>query len=236
MGFVNNTVSFVSYQVVENDIQGEALRNKILEGITVGRIGGIDVDLGNDQAAGFALFEDPLSTEFSEGAVFFDPLAVFSFRIDKLSVPPTTARLYVKRKVQERLESTRRSMMPREERQEITDSVKLDLLRRALPAINAVDVVWDMRTNRIRFYSTSPSVNEDFLVRFNQYIGLKLRAMNGVGVLESRLDQRELDQVWHLLPTSFRLGATLAPGGDDDVIPGAYVDDSDETSEETDNA
>ncbi len=229
----------MTYQVVDTDLPRDEIRRKILEGLTVGRIGAIDVELGHDHATGFALFEDPLSTEFSEGEVFYDPLALFSFRIDKLSVPANTARLYIKRRVQERLDSTRRMKMPREEREEISDGVKMELLRRALPSITAIDVVWDMNAGRIRFHSTSAAANEEFLIRFNQYIGLKLRMMNGVGILESRLDERELDQVWHLLPTSFRLGATLAMGAPEtDVLPEECIDDesADEISGETENA
>jgi len=235
MGFSNNTISYVTYQVVGPDQPRDELRKLIIEGLTVGRIGSIDVDLGHEKATGFALFEDPLSTEFSEGAVFFDPLVLFSFRIDKLSVPASTQRLYVKRRIQERLDSTRRGKMPREEREEITDAVKMELLRRALPAIAAVDVVWDMNSNRIRFHSTSAGANEDFLIRFNQHIGLKLRLMNGVGILESRLEERELDQVWHLLPTSFRLGGVITMGRDEpEDMPEECVDD--DASEETENA
>lgn len=236
MGFVNNTISYVTYQVIDKDIPRDELRRRILDGLTVGRISSIDVELGHDHTAGFALFEDPLSTDFSEGEVFFDPLVLFSFRLDKLNVPANTARLYVKRRVQERLDSTRRTKMPREEREELSDGVKLELLRRALPAINAIDVVWDLNSNRIRFYSTAAAMNEEFLVRFNQHVGLKLRMMNGVGILESRLEERELDQVWHLLPTSFRLGAPITFGGNEpDEIAEECVDVDDETSEETGN-
>jgi len=236
MGFVNNTISYVTYQVVDSDLPREELRKLILEGLTVGRISQIDVELGHDHTAGFALFDDPLSIEFSEDAVFFDPLVLFSFRMDKLTVPANTARLYIKRRIQERLDTTRRTKMPREEREEISDSVKLELLRRALPSISAIDVVWDMNSNRIRFYSNSASMNEEFLVRFNQHVGLKLRMMNGVGILESRLDERELEQVWHLLPTSFLLGGSVTMTTRPDKIAEECFDDGeDEESGETDN-
>jgi len=211
MGFNNQTVSYVTYRVTE-DVNGEELRQSILRGLTVGRISPIDVDLGHDQSFGFATFEDPLQTEFTEQNIFFDPLAVFSFRVDKLAVPAGTLRIYTRKRLQDRLAASSRSRMPREERDELSEQVRLELLRRALPSINAVDVIWDMARGIIRFYSLSQSLNEAFLVRFNQFLDLKLQAMNPVGILESRLDEREIEQVWHLLPTSFLFGGTIEPG------------------------
>jgi DNA recombination-dependent growth factor C len=230
MGFANNTVSYVTYRFVDSKWTGEELRKKILDGLTVGRIGAIDVDLGNDQTSGFALFEDPLDTEFTEQTAFYDPLVLFSFRMDKLVVPANTMRLFVRRRIQERLDSTRRQKMPREERDELTAEVKLDLLRKALPSITTVDVVWDLKNAAIRFYSNSNALNEAFLVRFNEHLDMKLQAMNAVGILENRLDDRELEQVWHLLPTSFLLGGPIEIGTrSDDPEPC-------ENDEETENA
>lgn len=234
MGFSNNTVSYVSYRVVESSLSGEELRQTILDGLSRGRISKIDVDLGTDRSTGFALYDDPLSTDFTHEGVFFDPLVLFAFRADKLTVPATTMKLYVRRRIREHLDATRRDKMPREEREELTAAVKLDLLKKALPTINTADVVWEINTGRIRFYSTSAILNEDFMIRFNEYLGIKIQAMNAVGILESHLDERDLHDVWHLLPTSFLLGGTIEvgyPGSQkEDFVPCAN-DDEDNADE-----
>lgn len=228
MGSSSNTVSYVTYRVIDPGLGRDQLRENILRGLGTGRIKGIDVDLGNDRAAGFSLYEDPLSIEFGEHGVFFDPLVLFSFRMDKLVIPANTQRLYINRRVQERLNAQGREHMKREERQELADQVKLELLRKALPSITAVDVVWDMDRNTIRFYSTSAAQNEEFLEYFNQHMNIKIQAMNALGILESRLDERELSEIWHLLPTSFLLGGpvNMVRPDDQDFAGGPHTHES----------
>jgi hypothetical protein len=205
MGFQNNTVSYTTWEVRE--APGPDLKEAVVDGLSRGRIYSIDIDAGRDRAAGFAVFDDPLNTDFSPENVLFDPLILFSFRMDRLTVPASTLKLYVRRRVNENLAATRREKMPRQERDELAEAVRHDLLRRAIPAIQAYDVVWDTASGRLRLFTTSNAICEEFTARIREFLGLEIRALNTVGILESRLDERDLEEVYHLLPASF-----AAPG------------------------
>ena len=207
MGFATSTMSYSSWQVIQSPLPEH--RQDLLDGLVRGRIGGIDVDVGRDRAAGFTVFDDPLETTFLEGNVFFDPLVLFCFRMDKLTLPASTLKLYVRKRLQENLAATRRERMPRVERDELTEQVRHDLLKRAIPAISAFDVVWDVTSGRLRLFSTSAAVREEFVTRCHEFLGLELRALDTVGVLESRLDEHELIEALHLLPFRFGTGGSL---------------------------
>ncbi|MGI6682920.1 MAG: recombination-associated protein RdgC [Myxococcota bacterium] len=200
MGFTSNTVSYTTYEVLQapND-----LKEALVDGLKQGKIHAIDIEAGRDKAAGFAVFDDPLSTDFAEENTIFNPLILFSFRMDKLTVPTSTLKLYVAQRVRENLLATRREKMPRQERDELAEMVKTDLMKRAIPAINGYDVVWDTNTNRIRIFTTSASVCEEFVARAQTFLQLELRPLNTVGVLEQHLTERELNEAYHLLPTTF---------------------------------
>lgn len=201
MGFAQSTMSFTTWQVLAGPLP--AHRQDLVDGLVRGRIGGIDVDVGRDRAAGFAVYDDPLDTAFTEANTFFDPLVAFCFRMDRLTVPPSTLKLYVRRRLAENLAATRRERMPRAERDELAEQVRHDLLKRAVPAIQAFDVVWDVPSGRLRLFTTSAAVREEFLPRAREVLGLELRALDTVGVLESRLDGHALEEAFHLLPTRF---------------------------------
>lgn len=204
MGFNQSAISYTTYEVLQAPPDW---KEAVVECLRQGRIYAIDIDAGRDKAAGFAVFDDPLNTEFEPENCVFDPLVLFSFRMDKLTVPASTLKLYIRRRVQENLAATRREKMPRQERDELAEMVRTDLLRRAIPAISGTDVVWDTASGRLRLFSTSTVVCEEFLARAREFLQLELRAMNTVGVLERYLDERDLHEAYHLLPATF-----LAPG------------------------
>ena len=205
MGFLQGAISYTAYEVLS--VPGPEFLTGLLDGLSRGRIGPIDIDLGRDRTVGFATWEDPLDAEFTETKVFFDSVVAFSFRIDRLSVPSTTLKLYVRRRVAEVLAATHRTKLPKQERDELTDQLRTDLLRKTVPAITACDVIWDTATGRLRFFSTSQAINDEFLTHLREILKVETRPMNTVGILERGLDERTLHDVYHLLPTTF-----LAPG------------------------
>ncbi len=204
MDMLVGTLSCTSYEVIQ--APGPDLKAAVLEGLERGRIHRIDVDLGHDTAMGFARVDDPLEVDFSVDNVFFDHMAAFSFRVDKLVIPSNTRRLYYKKRLAETLAARDRPKLSKAEREEISDAVRMELLRRAIPSINAVKVVWDTISNRLRLFSTSKVVADEFTARIRDHLGLHLRLLNTVGVLERGLDERELNEAYHLLPTTFLAG------------------------------
>lgn len=208
----STTVSYTVFEVLSEPGPDPAVA--VLDGLVRGRIPRIDVDIGHDRATGFAVFGDPLDVEFSADKVFAGDLGLFAFRMDRLSIPASTLKLYIRQRVAQNLAATRREKLPKQEREELAEQVRTELLRKAIPAINAFDAVWDRSTGRLRLYATSQAVVDEFQTRARDGLGLVLRPMNTVGVLEGRLDDRELNDVYHLLPTTY-----LAVG-DEDVLYG----------------
>lgn len=215
MGFKQTAISYTGYEVLA--APGPDLKEAVVDGLIRGRVFPIDIDAGRDRTAGFAVFDDPLDLDFTNEKVLFDPLIVFSFRTDRLTVPSSTLKLYIRKRVNENLAATRRQKMPKQEREELAEMVKHELLRKAIPAIQSYDVVWDTSSGRLRIFTTSAAVLEDFATRARELLGLELRPLNTVGILESRLDERELHEAYHLLPATFlSMGAAAVRDGEDD--------------------
>ena len=199
-----NTITYTAYEVGEAP-KGD-LHAHVLEGLTRGRIFKIDIDVGHDRTAGFATYEDPLDVDFTADKVFFGTLVLFSFRMDKIAVPASTLKLYTRQRIRQNLEATRRDKMPRAERDELSEVVKTDMMKRAIPTISTFPVLWDVASGRLRLMTTSAIACDDFVARFRDTVGIELRSKNTVGVLEAGLDEKELDQAMHLLPTTFLAG------------------------------
>lgn len=209
MGMTRGVASYTSFRVLS--APGPDFKAAVLDGLVRGRISNIDVDLGRDRTTGFAVFADPLDTDFTAEKVFADPLVLFSLRMDRLVVPRSLLRLNVRRRVAEVLAATRRERLPREEREELEVAVRSDLLRRALPDITACEVVWDTQANRVRLWSTSPLLVEEFMSRAREFLKVELQPLNLIGILESHLNDEDLARVYRLIPFSFVPAANAVP-------------------------
>ena len=205
------TVSYTCYEVLT--APGPDVQEAVLDGLIRGRIPRIDVDVGHDRAAGFAVFADPLDIDFSPDKVFAGPVILFSFRQDRLAIPASTLRLYVEQRCRQNMAATHRDRLPRQERDELREAVRTDLLRRVPPTIHAYEVIWDQDSSRLRLFATSPAVCDDFVARAREGLGLQLRPLNTVGVIESGLDDRQVNEAFHLLPSTFLAGGE-APDDD----------------------
>jgi len=186
----------------------------LCEALTRGRIGKIDVDAGFESAYGFAEYADPLSTRLDACEVWLsNTLAVWSFRVDSIKVPASTLKLHIRKRVAENLTATRRTMMPKAERDELAEQVRLDLLKRTPATIKAVGVVYDAETGLIRLDATSEKMIDFFVARAQECLGVNLTTLDAVGVIDSAFGANEAahNEIYHLLPTAF-----VGDGGMDD--------------------
>lgn len=195
MGFLQKQVSFTTYKIespFEIDI------GQIIKGLEKGRISEIDVSQGKDRTVGFAVFGNPLDVEFTEEKVVFETLILFSFRQDKLTIPSSTLKLYYQQKVKEKMIATRRERLRREEMDEIKEKVRIDLLRRALPSINAFDCVLDVRNRTLRIFTTNRSILDEFSTMAKEFLGLEIFEDNMVRVMEDNFSQEDMDRILRL--------------------------------------
>lgn len=201
MPFARGVLSYTLFRVSTEIAHG--WKDALLNGLTRGRISPVDVALGKDRAIGFATFFDPLDTEFTIEKVVFGELALFSLRVDKLVVPASTLKLHTRQRISQVLAETRREKLSRQEKEEIAAQVRRDLLQRALPSISAFEVVWHVSARCVRIATTSQSVAEEFAVRAREFLGIELKPMNVVGVLEINLPKENVERVYRLAPVSF---------------------------------
>jgi DNA recombination-dependent growth factor C len=198
---MGNRVTFVTYRVSQIPSEDE-----IFEGIVRGKIGKVDLALGKDRTCGFAMFQNPLSTDFSKEDVFFQGFVFVSFRIDKYVVPASTLRLYVKERIESILKESGRQRIRKEEREEITKEVRNSLLSRALPAINAYKVIWDTDKRALRLFCTARGVRDEFEAWAHEFLGITLSPFNMATIVGDTLGQGARQKALKLLPVTFGLG------------------------------
>jgi hypothetical protein len=141
----------------------------------------IDPKSDVEKVAGWACLADPTDLELTAEKVFFGPTVALAVRIDTL-VPPTAV---VKRLVAEKLRQSGRRPS-RAEKQAAKEEVKRSLRSRYLPALRAIDLVWQSDSGQVYLWSHAKAVNEIAVDLFYKSFGLEL-VPNGPGLVAGRL-------------------------------------------------
>ena len=90
------------------------------------------------------------------------------------------------------------------ERDDIKATVKRELKERQLPKMRIIDVSWDIRNGRVRFWSQANKRCEEFRGYFEDTFGLKIvPASPYTDALELGLREDEIERLKDLEPTNF---------------------------------
>jgi DNA recombination-dependent growth factor C len=175
MGILSGTVRFRRYQV-----RGEipaGFHDEFEDAIRKAGFQDFAADDEREQVAGWAPVDDWFSPDLPRDRWLVENRICLTLRIDTKRLPAQYLRYQCRQLEAEwRLKSGRENLS-RAEREEVLAIVRRQLLQRAIPAVQGIDLCWDLERGEVWFWSTGETVNESFRSLFEKTFRVKLRPL-----------------------------------------------------------
>ena len=202
MGALTGTLTYRQYYV-EGDLP-DGFREKFLEALLGNAFKEIDVESGDERRMGWVNVQDLLDADFTIEKFLFNQYLCVALREDVIRIPATTLRVYVQKEEQLTMKRLNREKLSKFERDEVKDVVKGNLKRKMLPAIRAVDLVWNLDARTVWFWSHNRAMGEALEELFERTFGLRLVPHNTYcSLLHAGLTERTLERVVAQEPADF---------------------------------
>lgn len=172
----------------------------------------ITIDESKEQSSGWC---HPFTGEPDFGDVHrlvYENSFVFGMRTDTKKVPGTLFRLQLKAVYEELAKSAPadkqgRTRLSKKMRDAARDRIKTELLKRTLPNIRLVEIVWHLDSNEVWIMSSSTGVADEFERLFNETFGVPFVHVNpGTAAVEfDRIllgQEMNLNKLLEVLPTT----------------------------------
>lgn len=188
MGAFQGTISYSLYRA-QGDLPAD-FRDRFLERIRKNRFLELEPEAEEDLRVGWVVAGQMLSVDFSPENLFRDSYLCLSLRSDRWSLPAALVKAHIARREAEICQERGRARLSRAEREKVRDDVLRELREHALPAATLVDMVWNLDTGHVRFWSQSGRACEFFEELFEDTFGLALIGTSAwVEALECGLDE-----------------------------------------------
>jgi len=124
-------------------------------------------DLPNEErSTGWVNILDMFDSSFPAMEYFKDPYLALSWRVDVKRIPARALRQYSLEAENEVMRREELAYLPKSRRDDIRESVRLQLLKRAIPQSNVYDVVWHLQTGDLLFGGTGNKLCDEFVEIF----------------------------------------------------------------------
>ena len=171
MGLLAGTLSFVRYRVEgpEPDPFWETVDQRIRA------FSFREMESGTEEKAmGWVGLHHMLDTEFAYANYAAGDYLTFSFRVDRKTVPGALLKKYLLAEERRIASTSGRSRISRQERGEVRERVRSQLLAKSLPVPAVYDVCWCISRRWLLFTGVSAKIREDFEKYFNNCFELDL--------------------------------------------------------------
>ncbi|MFU8804979.1 MAG: hypothetical protein ACNA8W_14295 [Bradymonadaceae bacterium] len=163
-----------------------------------------------EAADGWVPIDRPLHPDFDLYSVLYDHFINLGFRQDKYMIPAALLKAHVEEGEREYRLQNGKERLSKFEKEDIKTMVKRKLKEKQLPRMKVVDMSWDMRAGRVRFWSQSNNLCELFQEFFEDTFGLKLQPANPyTNALQLELTPEQVDDLGQLEPCTFIDPATI---------------------------
>lgn len=191
MGLLTNSASFVRFSV-EGELPPD-FWNFVAERITKYAFRDID-DNYDERSIGWVSCLNMFDSEFANASYAAGDNVVLSLRIDERKVPAAGLKKFTL-KEEDRIKKERQiPKLSRDHRNEIKESIRLSLLKRAIPLPAVYDLVWDLSDNTVLFFSTSQKaigeVEEFFKESFDMHLMMQIPYITAGHLLEPEMADR----------------------------------------------
>lgn len=158
-----------------------------------------------EKSSGWTSLENILDTRFEQANYATGDYLAFSCRMDRKIIPPSLLKLRLL-EAEKKILSRSRKYISKDQRDEIKERIRLELLGQAHPIPSFYDVCWSLSAKWLIFGSLSPKVQEEFEGLFKKTFDLPLLPLAPWDV--KYIDRPMAEQVASLMG-----GAFLSPQG-----------------------
>lgn len=175
MGALTGSISVRRYRILD-PLPPDA-RQRFARGLRAHAFQPLDPKAEPERSVGWVCVGAPDDADLRADKLFFvaaggEQLRV-SLRIDVLKPPPAEVRRQLASRVAAK-EAEEGRKLSRREKGALKEEVVRQLRQRSFPRVRVVDVVWNLDTARLYFWSQTKSVNELFVDQFVRAFGLRL--------------------------------------------------------------
>ncbi len=189
MAFLSASASFVRFSV-EGDLPG-SFWEFAAERIRAFSFRDID-DSFEERSVGWVSIHDMFDSEFAYASYAAGDAVVLALRIDERKVPAAILKKLCLKEEQRVKKERQLPRLSRAHRQEIRENVRLALLKQAVPTPAVHDLVWDLASSTVLFFSTNKKAIEVVEQYFKETFGLTLVRQVPYLVAEHLLDDPDL--------------------------------------------
>ena len=201
MGLFKGSVSYRRFR-----LQGELpddYRARWVTSINKHAFRPLEGDAEAERSAGWVSIADPLDSELSGEKLFFDDKMLLALRVDVKRVPTKVLAAYLQKAERDFLAKNKRASLDRQERRNLRDLVRTQLLARVLPSLSTYDIALDLTEREVRFWSLTRSTCEEFVEKFEETFKLGLVPMGVFGLASKLLEPSDVDALDRLNPSVF---------------------------------
>lgn len=122
----------------------------------------LDPSDDDDESIGWVHIEHPLQTDFDLKDFKYDHFINLGLRRDRFSIPNALKKAHIAEAEREFRLKHDKDKLSKYEREDIEHMVERRLREKTLPKMRVIDMSWDLRSGRVRFWSHANKVGELF--------------------------------------------------------------------------
>ncbi len=172
MGAFKGSLSYKLFYV-QGELEDD-WKTRYVERIQANSFTPLTPDDEDEVSEGWVPIDRPLDAEFDIYSVLFDHYINLGFRRDKYTIPKALLKAHVQEAQREYMRENDKEKLSKYERDDIKAVVKRELKEQQLPRMKIIDVSWNIRDGRVRFWSQANKRCETFQGYFEDTFGLKI--------------------------------------------------------------
>lgn len=129
-----------------------------------------------EERLGWVQVHNLLDTEFDDiNTWLYQQYAVFQMRVDKKVIPAKLFQATFQKRQQTWCKANNREKVPFSVKQELRETLELEMLAMTLPRVTTAEVVWNTAEGWLLFHSHAEAQNDRFRKLFHRTFGFILR-------------------------------------------------------------
>jgi DNA recombination-dependent growth factor C len=175
MGLISGSGSFTRY--LADGALPEKFMEVLSEKIARYSFRNLDEKSIDERSVGWVNVMDMFDNRFAGLEFLKEPYITMLLRIDERKIPSTALKQYCL-EAEEKIKATEDlEFLPKSRRFDIKDSVRLRLLKRAIPVSRCYDMIWNYSTGLVIFGCTTNRLCDEFVEIFLQTFDIQLQAI-----------------------------------------------------------
>lgn len=201
MGAFRGNLTFARFYVtgdIPDDIPGTTLRR-----IRSNAFQPLSPEEDKSEGVGWANIEDPVDIDLDHEKVFYNEYVCLGLRLDRWAIPGPLLKAHLREAEEALLEKRGLEKLGRQAKADLKTMVVRKLRRQLVPSLKSYDMVWNLNSNIVHFFSQSERITTLFDDLFKKTFKLDLVPESpGTAADRVGLDAKQATALAGLEPTT----------------------------------